>query len=246
MAKQVINVGTVANDGTGDFLKPAMVKVNENFSELYDHNDSLSTVAYSGNYDDLNNLPTPNSFDGNYNSLTGLPTLGTASAENIEFFALAEEAVPPGGLTGQVLAKASDTSNDVEWVEAGDIGTGVPDGGTTGQVLVKNSGTDGDASWSTLDLGIQELEDDLTPTLGGPLDRGAFEIIDMVIGTDIQPYDDILTNTTASFTTDLETKLNALPTNATLESALALKADITYVDAIVGDIEDALDAILGP
>lgn len=35
MAQQVINVGTVANDGTGDPLRTAFIKVNGNFAELY-------------------------------------------------------------------------------------------------------------------------------------------------------------------------------------------------------------------
>lgn len=41
MAKQVINVGTSANDGTGDTLRSGAQKINENFTELY------SSVAYS-------------------------------------------------------------------------------------------------------------------------------------------------------------------------------------------------------
>ena len=51
MAKQVIGVGLVGNDGLGDPLRNAMVKVNENFTELYD-----------------------DAFDGAYTSLTGRPT----------------------------------------------------------------------------------------------------------------------------------------------------------------------------
>jgi len=35
MARQVINVGTNANDGTGDGLRNAYIKCNENFAELY-------------------------------------------------------------------------------------------------------------------------------------------------------------------------------------------------------------------
>ena len=35
MAKQVIGVGTTANDGTGDPIRDAFVKVNSNFTELY-------------------------------------------------------------------------------------------------------------------------------------------------------------------------------------------------------------------
>jgi hypothetical protein len=35
MAKQTINIGTVANDGTGDTLRDAFDKANDNFTELY-------------------------------------------------------------------------------------------------------------------------------------------------------------------------------------------------------------------
>ena len=36
MSKQRINVGTGLNTGTGDTLRGAMEKVNNNFDELYD------------------------------------------------------------------------------------------------------------------------------------------------------------------------------------------------------------------
>ena len=51
MVKQTIGVGLVGNDGLGDPLRNAFVKVNENFTELY--NDA---------------------FDGAFTSLTGRPT----------------------------------------------------------------------------------------------------------------------------------------------------------------------------
>lgn len=35
MAKQVVDVGTVPNDGTGDPLRQAMIKINSNFNEVY-------------------------------------------------------------------------------------------------------------------------------------------------------------------------------------------------------------------
>jgi len=40
MAKQIINVGTSANDGTGDTLRASQVKANANFTELYDANSA--------------------------------------------------------------------------------------------------------------------------------------------------------------------------------------------------------------
>ena len=36
MAKQVIGIGTTANDGTGDPIRTAFDKANDNFTELYD------------------------------------------------------------------------------------------------------------------------------------------------------------------------------------------------------------------
>lgn len=35
MGKQTVNIGTTANDGTGDALRTAFDKVNDNFDELY-------------------------------------------------------------------------------------------------------------------------------------------------------------------------------------------------------------------
>jgi hypothetical protein len=35
MARQPLNYGTVANDGTGDSLRDAMIICNDNFIELY-------------------------------------------------------------------------------------------------------------------------------------------------------------------------------------------------------------------
>lgn len=35
MAKQTIDIGTTANDGTGDSLRTGAIKINENFDELY-------------------------------------------------------------------------------------------------------------------------------------------------------------------------------------------------------------------
>jgi len=50
MAKQVINIGTTANDGTGDPIRDAFDKVNDNFTELYsdDAGDVGSIVAGTG------------------------------------------------------------------------------------------------------------------------------------------------------------------------------------------------------
>ena len=51
MAQQTINIGATANDGTGDQLRTAFDKVNDNFVEIYTElgGTSLSNVKISGN-----------------------------------------------------------------------------------------------------------------------------------------------------------------------------------------------------
>lgn len=48
MAIQTINIGTIANDGTGDDLREAFVKVNSNFTELNTRSTESTTVANLG------------------------------------------------------------------------------------------------------------------------------------------------------------------------------------------------------
>lgn len=51
MARQSIGIGTNVNDGTGDDLRTAMDKVNDNFEELYlrTGSDSITTINFSDN-----------------------------------------------------------------------------------------------------------------------------------------------------------------------------------------------------
>ena len=51
MTQQTINIGTGANDGTGDNLRSAMDKSNDNFDELYGANSVSSNIALNGNKD---------------------------------------------------------------------------------------------------------------------------------------------------------------------------------------------------
>lgn len=56
MAKSVINTGTVANDGTGDTLRAAGVKINDNFSELYQALGTGSAITLTSSVAELNIL----------------------------------------------------------------------------------------------------------------------------------------------------------------------------------------------
>ena len=49
MAQQVINIGGTANDGTGDPLRTAFTKANQNFAELYAKSAAGSNLDLSDN-----------------------------------------------------------------------------------------------------------------------------------------------------------------------------------------------------
>lgn len=48
MTQQTINIGTAANDGTGDPLRTAFTKVNENFGDLYDGKADKASPVFTG------------------------------------------------------------------------------------------------------------------------------------------------------------------------------------------------------
>jgi hypothetical protein len=59
MAKQTINIGTSANDGTGDPLREAFSKTNSNFTELYDAVvTSTSDLTNDSGFITANSIPT--------------------------------------------------------------------------------------------------------------------------------------------------------------------------------------------
>ena len=81
MAIQVINVGTKANGGGGDALRDAMIKINENFEELYDRTggDVASTIIGA---DSTVLVDGPNS-SLNADALSGTAPAGVVTFPNI-------------------------------------------------------------------------------------------------------------------------------------------------------------------
>ena len=123
MAKQTINIGTTANDGTGDPIRTAFDKVNDNFTELYtddagDVNSVTATAPLSGT------------------STTGAITL-SLSDDSIKEVKLDCTNAP----TDNYLLSYDSASSGFTWVAGveGDItgvtaGDGLTGGGTSGTV----------------------------------------------------------------------------------------------------------------
>ena len=47
MARQIIDIGTSGNDGTGDDLRTGAIKINDNFDELYTDVAALQVASGS-------------------------------------------------------------------------------------------------------------------------------------------------------------------------------------------------------
>lgn len=82
MAKQTINTGAAANDGTGDQLRSAFEKINLNFTELYEHDANSSIPSSQGNTGKYltNNGTEPLWSTVSYNNLTDKPTIFNPAA----------------------------------------------------------------------------------------------------------------------------------------------------------------------
>jgi hypothetical protein len=78
MAQEIINVGTTANDGTGDKVRDAFIKVNSNFTELYDDGgDNITVTDPTTSADATLNDALQNILD----STPATPTLGSVLLE---------------------------------------------------------------------------------------------------------------------------------------------------------------------
>jgi hypothetical protein len=84
MSKQLVNIGTTANDGTGDPLRNAFDKINDNFNELYqslgDGDDLTIDIDSDGNIDIANDL----NVDGDVVVTGDLTVNGTTTTINTE------------------------------------------------------------------------------------------------------------------------------------------------------------------
>jgi hypothetical protein len=81
MAQQLVNTGTTANDGTGDTLRIAAQKINQNFTEVYNlvGKTVQQPADWSATTGPTQILNKPAIFSGSYSDLTNQPTLSTVA-----------------------------------------------------------------------------------------------------------------------------------------------------------------------
>ena len=162
MAKQVIDIGTTANDGTGDPIRDAFDKVNDNFTELYtdDAGDVDSIIAGTGIAVDAatGNVTVTNSAPDQTVALTGGTSITTSGT--YPNFTITNDA-PNATHTGEVTGSAALTiANDIithaklgaEFTTTGTVTTELNFGAN--QVFTKEMLSDTTFTYSNVGIGM--------------------------------------------------------------------------------------------
>ena len=198
MAKQVINLGTTANDGTGTPLREAFDMVNDNFTELYtdDTGDVDSIIAGTGIAVDAatGNVTVTNSAPDQTVALTGGTSITTSGT--YPSFTITNDD-PNATHTGDVTGSAALTiANDIithaklgaEFTTTGAVTTALDFGAN--QVFTKTMS--GDTTFTYSNVGIGMVKDFIltgsfvptfpsgTKTVAGTYDGSVSNLIQIV------------------------------------------------------------------
>ena len=146
MARQVINIGTNANDGTGDPLRTAFDKINDNFAELYVDSDASTVLEHdtepklAGNLDTNGQTITTDVTNGNV----------TLTANGTGIISLTSDTTVTGNMTVTGKIFLGDAATDITQVtgifEADQIqinGSTISGLTTNGDITIAPNGTGG-------------------------------------------------------------------------------------------------------
>lgn len=97
MAQQILNIGATANDGTGDTLRVAMDKVNDNFDEIYASPLFVEDITISGNEIRANRSNDDLVFSPSGSGLIVFPALSIRGNEIIATRSNDDIVLKPGG-----------------------------------------------------------------------------------------------------------------------------------------------------
>lgn len=156
MALQTINVGNFANDGTGDDLRTAFQKVNQNFEEvdlIGGQNNTISNIGDGvGLYKEKIgvDLRLKTLKAGTNVTLVASPTTVTINSNYFAFTSISTD-------TGNITADVQNESINILG------GTGISTSVSGNNIIIE--GTD------------YSFSDDTNPTLGGNLNLNGFDIV---------------------------------------------------------------------
>jgi len=160
MAVQLINIGNSANDGTGDDLREAFIKVNQNFEDLDLRDDEQTTASNIGAVG-TGVFANKIGYDLQFKKLVASTDIIITSTDNQITLSA------NGGLKSILVGTNSGSSILQEIAELNILGTN-----EIGTSLVGNNLTINYTGWT-------QLSDDTNPVLGGELNGDGNSIINI-------------------------------------------------------------------
>ena len=160
MAVQLINIGNVANDGTGDDLREAFIKANANFEELDLRDDEQTTASNLGDTGE-GLFFRRNVYDLEFKKISAGANV-TLTADDNKIVIASDSGVSDLTITADTGSVVLDDSAALTISGGANISTNIVD-----NIL-------------TVDyIGITDLVSDLTPQLGADLDAQSFNLLNV-------------------------------------------------------------------
>jgi hypothetical protein len=160
MAVQLINIGNIANDGTGDDLREAFIKVNQNFEEL-DLRDDEQTSASNLGLIGEGLFVRRNVYDLEFKKISAGANI-TLTADDNKIVIVADSGVSDLTITADTGSVVLDNSAALTITGGADISTTI-----VGGVL------------TVAYTGVTDLASDLTPQLSADLDAQSNNLLNV-------------------------------------------------------------------
>ena len=157
MAVQLINIGNVANDGTGDDLREAMIKINSNFEEL-DLRDDEQTTGLSLGFGANAVFKQKLNYELQFRGLVAGDDVTLTQSDSVITIA-ADGGIKTISLQSDVNTFELPQQANLHIAGGSNVGTAIVDG------VMYISYT-----------GPRDVVDDETPVLGGNLDADSYNI----------------------------------------------------------------------
>jgi hypothetical protein len=129
MAVQLINIGNVANDGTGDDLREAMIKINTNFEELDLRDDEQTSASNLGDTGE-GLFFQRNSYDLEFKKISAGSNI-TLTADDNKIVIAADSGVSDLTITADTGSVVLDNSAALTILGSNDISTTIVDNNLT-------------------------------------------------------------------------------------------------------------------
>lgn len=160
MAVQLINIGNVANDGTGDDLREAFIKVNQNFEELDLRDDEQTTAKNLGDIGE-GLFFRRNIYDLEFKKISAGANI-TLVADDNKIVIASDSGVSDLTITADTGSVVLDNSAALTIAGSADIGT----------TIVGNTLT-------VAYTGVTDLASDSSPQLSADLDAQGFNLLNV-------------------------------------------------------------------